>query len=340
MLGCEVKQPENDRRQRFKQEKVIVKTVTLRKEPMIVERVSNGKLISYRKQQLSLKTSGVVKNITKQNVIQQGCLILDLETEDAKIELDNARLQLDKAKLDLDDFLLGRGINTKDTSLIDKDLLKLATIKSGYAMALNTYQKTLLKYNNSKLYAPFSGKIVLENCLPGAWLGNGALIGTIYDDTKLFVNFSLLESEVGKVSIHQSIAVSPFAMPNDTIFGKITSITPCIDENGLVNIQGIIDNPGNLVDGMNTNVIIKSKEKESFVVPRSAVVLRQGLEVLFRLINGKAYWTYVNVINENSTSYAVKPNQEKRAELNDGDIVITSNNLNLAHDTEVMVDNK
>ncbi|NIJ46621.1 hypothetical protein FHR24_003116, partial [Wenyingzhuangia heitensis] len=74
------------------------------------------------------------------------------------------------------------------------------------------------------------------------------------------------------------------------------------------------------------------------VVPKSAVILRQNQEVLFKVVNGKAYWTYVLTTHENSSSYAVIPHPDKStANLEENDSIIVSGNLNLAHESEVKV---
>ena len=82
--------------------------------------------------------------------------------------------------------------------------------------------------------------------------------------------------------------------------------------------------------------VYKKKNPNQFVVPKSAVVLRQNQEVLFKYQNGKTYWTYIKSIYENSTTYGIIADPEKSsATLEVGDTVITSGNLNLAHDVEV-----
>ena len=92
---------------------------------------------------------------------------------------------------------------------------------------------------------------------------------------------------------------------------------------------------------MNVNVHIQKEIPNQFVVPKEAVVLRQNQEVLFKVVNGKAYWTYVKTINENKIHYSVIPNPEKSsATLSIGDSIIIGGNLNLAHDSELEIINK
>ena len=76
-----------------------------------------------------------------------------------------------------------------------------------------------------------------------------------------------------------------------------------------------------------------------FVVPKEAVVERDGYNVVF-VYNSethRAVWTYVDILYSNLTSFAITGCERKNTTVKEGDIVITSGNLNLADDTEVKV---
>ena len=70
---------------------------------------------------------------------------------------------------------------------------------------------------------------------------------------------------------------------------------------------------------------------EKLIVPKSAVVLRSGRQVVFTLEKGKALWNYVQTGLENMELYTIEDG------LKEGDTVITTGNLNLAHETPVNV---
>ena len=114
-------------------------------------------------------------------------------------------------------------------------------------------------------------------------------------------------------------------------------VNPSIDEKGQVKIRARIRNRGNvLMEGMNVKVVIEKEVPDMFVVPKDAVVMRDGFHVLFRLEEGRAVWTYVDVVYSNISQYAVTGNARKETKIEDGDVVITSGNLNLADGTEVI----
>ena len=82
-------------------------------------------------------------------------------------------------------------------------------------------------------------------------------------------------------------------------------------------------------------VAVRERIAGKLVVPKSAVVIRDNEEVLFRYRDGKALWTYVRTSLANSREYVVEANRDRGAELAPGDLIIVSGNLNLADGSEV-----
>ena len=68
-------------------------------------------------------------------------------------------------------------------------------------------------------------------------------------------------------------------------------------------------------------------------MPKSSVVLRSGRQVVFTLDGNKAMWDYVTTGLENLNEYTVTDG------LTSGMTVITSGNVNLAHEAPVKVVN-
>ena len=148
----------------------------------------------------------------------------------------------------------------------------------------------------------------------------------------------MLETELSSLKNGQRVLVSTFTEPEKNYAGQVTEINPTVNDKGQVMVRAQLPNPGHLIDGMNVKVHIENIIPGKFVVPKSAVLIRDNQEVLFRVDKeNKAMWTYVHVLMANSNSYVVVPNADKGAELNEGNIVIISGNLNLAHGSGVMV---
>ena len=65
------------------------------------------------------------------------------------------------------------------------------------------------------------------------------------------------------------------------------------------------------------------------VVPKSAVVLRQVRQVVFTLQGDQAIWNYVQTGLENADTYTILEG------LKEGDEIIVTGNVNLAHEAKV-----
>ena len=108
-------------------------------------------------------------------------------------------------------------------------------------------------------------------------------------------------------------------------------INPLVEESGMVRVKASVAAEKRLFEGMNVRVSVQRSLGKQLVVPKSAVVLRSGKQVVFTLVNGKAHWNYVRTGLENADSYTIVEG------LKAGDRVITTGNLNLAHEASVTV---
>jgi multidrug efflux pump subunit AcrA (membrane-fusion protein) len=152
------------------------------------------------------------------------------------------------------------------------------------------------------------------------------------------VEFRILEAELEGVKTGQKIKVTPFVEDKNQYEGTVTEINPLVDDKGLVKIKAQLRNGGStLVDGMNVRIVVEENLQRMFVVPKDAVVERDGYHVVFLYKDGHAVWTYVDILHSNINSYAITGCTRKETTINEGDVIITSGNLNLADQTVVKV---
>lgn len=312
-----------------------VDTVVLSKRVFNKQIVCNGKLRAVAKSDIVFATSGTVAAIKAFNgtVVHNGDLLASLDTKDADIEMARARGQMDKANIDLIDKLIGQGYDA-DTTNVPAAIMKSVKITSGYNNALEALQSAERKLNDCFLYAPFSGRVA--NMDSKVHQRNSDKFCTLIDDSYFDVEFSLLEAELGEVSVGQVVEVAPFIDDSRLFRGTVTEINPLIDEKGQIKIRAkVLNRDGYLMEGMNVKIIINNQIRDQYVVPKDAVVIRDGYSVLFRYIDGTAVWTYVDVVMSNIDSHVVTGNAKKQTTISDNDVVITSGNLNLADGTAV-----
>jgi membrane fusion protein (multidrug efflux system) len=319
-------------------EKNEVETIVLKNESFQKELMSNGKLIAPQKNSIQFGVSDKLEHLYVKNgdCVHKGRLLASLNPFKYQQRLAKAEIELKKAKFQLEDMLVSRGIFTSKRDSIAKDVYDMVASRSGYDAALLELKTAQYELKLTKLIAPFGGKVANIESRIYENVNAGKDFITLIDDGLFEVEFYLIESEMGDVALNSSVQIIPFAL-GKTYSGHISSINPLIEKNGTILVKAVVKNDGKLTEGMNVKVRIQKEIKGQLVVPKSAVVLRDNQEVLFKVINGRAYWTYVQTTMENSSSYAVIAHPDKSsANLTPGDIVIVSGNLNLAHDSEVI----
>ena len=108
----------------------------------------------------------------------------------------------------------------------------------------------------------------------------------------------------------------------------------------MVKVKASVDERGKLFSGMNVRVSVRRSLGNQLVIPKTAVVVRTGKQVVFTLQKGKAVWNYVLTGLENATECIVSDKSQAGVTdgLLEGDTVIVTGNLNLAHEAEVCVE--
>lgn len=312
-----------------------VDTMILCKGTFDKQLLCNGKLAAIRKSTLTVPShGGLLEEVYVRNGsrVQKGTLLAVTDQRDRQRELEKARHDLERAKVELQDKLIGMGY---DGSMADvpTEVLHRVEVTSGYYTAKYQLHSAETALEDCRLTAPFSGKVADLEARPHQ---RGDEFCTLIDDSYFDVEFSILEAEIGHVALGASVQVSPFINEELTLAGNITEINPTVDERGLIKVKARIkNNDSKLIDGMNVKVVVENSLKDVFVVPKDAVVERDGFHVVFLYEGGRAVWTYVDITHANLTHYVITGCQRKETTLSEGSILITSGNLNLADDTEV-----
>lgn len=342
LVGCNLKseeKKESAEKRRYQVEENLVDTIILRAKTFKKQLVSNGKLKALKKSELRFKISDNLEKllVTNGKRVEQGVVIATLNNFSQKQRLHRAQIQMEKAELDLEDKLISQGYKKTDKN-IPEQVKKVAMIRAGYYAAQEALSSAEYELKYTTLNAPFSGKVanikrkIFEN------VSSGDVFCTLIDDTKFEVEFSVLETELKDIKVGHNVKTIPFSDATKQFKGTITEINPVVEDNGLVKVKACINNPGDLLEGMNVKVLIENELPNMFVIPKTAVVLRQNLEVMFQCKRDTvARWTYVHTTNENSSEYTIVANTDRGASIAEGDTIIISGNLNLADDAHVKI---
>ncbi|MGM9759717.1 MAG: efflux RND transporter periplasmic adaptor subunit [Parabacteroides sp.] len=297
------------------------------------ELISNGKLSARRRADLHFETAETIANIYVKNGdrVRAGQKLASLATFRLTHQVEQAQVALEQARLELQDVMIGQGYALADSAKVPAETMRLIRVRSGYDQALSAYQLAEYELERATLTAPFDG--VVANLTAKAYntASTTDLFCTLIDPQSLEAVFSVMENELPLVKPGERVEIRPFAAEVESS-GQITEINPVVDENGMVQLKAQVSAKAGLFEGMNVRVSVKRSLGKQLVVPKSAVVLRSGKQVVFTLDDHKAMWNYVRTGLENADSYTIEEGLEA------GMQVITSGNINLAHESPVEYD--
>lgn len=318
-------------KQIFREEVVEVKVAEISSGAFDAEIISNGKAYAINKAEIKFPFSEKVTSVLVRNgdYVRKGQLLASLNATDLEGKLSRNKENMAKALVELDDRLIDYGYRLQDSAKVPEPIMRMARIKSGYNSARYDYADATSSVGKARIVAPFSGKIADVEASAFNTSDSYKKLCTLIDDTWMKVEFNVLETEYKALSKGAAIEVIPFG-EEVTMKGVVAEINPLIDENGMIKIVGKVQNEaGHLLDGMSVRVIVKNAIPGKLYIPKTAVVQRQDREIVFTYENGHARWNYVETGLQNSRYVTINSGLDK------GKQVIVSNNLNLAHDSEV-----
>lgn len=317
-----------------------VTVMTLARGDFHHELVSNGKVVAKEYADLYFRTSEVVAKVYVKNgtYVRKGQKLAELDLFRLNNTLAQRKNALSQATIELHDVLIGQGYTPENLTAIPADVLELAKVKSGYEQAKAQYEVAQHDVEQATLTAPYDGVVAnlygKAHNMPRSGEPFCRVIGT----ATMEVDFTMLESELPLIKVGDEVEVTPYASTVDARDGHICEINPMVDGNGMVRVKATVEGGGGLFDGMNVRVSVKRIVPNQLVVPKTAIVLRSGKQVLFTVEDSLALWNYVQTGLENLTQYTLVENEENK--LQEGMTVITTGNVNLAHETEVeIIDN-
>lgn len=314
----------------------------LKKRDFDHQLVSNGKVNARSKADLRFETAEVIAHIYVKNgdCVRKGQKLAELDKFRLEQKFSQAEDALLRAELELKDVLIGQGYPADDFSKVPADIIKLAKVKSGYEQSRSQYELAKREAQHATLVAPFEGMVANLFSKPYNLANTSEIFCTILDTRGMEAEFTVLENELAFLKVGDKVMVTPYAKGN-VLQGSVSEINPLVDANGMVKVKASVNGEGRLFTGMNVRVSVKRNLGKQLVIPKTAVVLRSGKQVVFTLKEEKALWNYVHTGLENATEYIVSDKSQKGIGegLLEGDTVIVTGNLNLAHESKLRIKN-
>lgn len=161
------------------------------------------------------------------------------------------------------------------------------------------------------------GELITENSLTKA-----SPIVAIIDTSKVKITVPIVESDIKKIRLGQSVYVTTDAYPTVRFYGKIEKIMPLTDfVTRTTKVQILVDNPSRyLKPGLFTRVVIETGSRPILALPLDALMRLQGSGncYCFRIDNNIVEKTYIDIGETYNGMVEIKNG------LKAGDIVVVS----------------
>jgi len=216
-------------------------------------------------------------------LVTKGDLLVELESKEII-----AGLALAEASLSESRSLYDRNQSLSASQAISASNLDqlLAEVKVNEAQV----EAARARLANSRILAPFSGRIGLRRVSPGSFVNNTTVITTLDDVSTIKLDFSVPETFITVVEDGMTIIAKSVVYPGRVFEGKVASIDTRLDPvSRAVQVRAIIPNDdGAIKPGMFMTIDLQRSRGDVLVAPEQAIVPEGSVQYVFVVNDGVA----------------------------------------------------
>lgn len=216
--------------------------------------------------------------------------------EDAREELERAQELFDEGLIPRSELEDARRLADAVELMDGSRRGEVQAVKVGLPQAEQRLERARLALERTTVAAPFAGRIADVAVEVGQEIDTGQSCLTLVDDSRFEADVEVLEADLVWLRPGAAASVRVPALDDLVVPGTVASINPIIDaDSGTGHVTVAIDSGGSrLLPGLFavTELAVRSLPAR-LVVPEEAVLVRQGRELVFRVSEGRALWSYV-----------------------------------------------
>ena len=294
-------------------------------DEFLINKLLPGKVTPKRQSILGFEISGKLKKVIVDigDKVKAGDLLAELEDSEALANYNEA-----KAKLSMFEKVFNRSKSLNLENFVSDQELERA--ESNYLVAEAQFDKALIKFQQTKILAPYDGIIQNRFLDEGSIINASIPIVEILDSQYVEAKVSLPKSLINSLDIGK---VYKFLIDNEEYEAKLTRIAP-MSEKGSNNQLGLFEFNDFFNPGATARLILTTSESKrgAWVPLNSLAQSEQGLWNLYTISEGNlAQKDYVELIHiENNMAYV-------SGTIKDGDLVIVGGASRIAEGQSIKI---
>jgi membrane fusion protein (multidrug efflux system) len=223
--------------------------------------------------------------------VAAGDVLVRLDDAIVRSQLNDARasLNLSKANYNRAAQLFKQRVGSAQAR--DQALASMRSDEARVAVAQAQLDKSVIR-------APFKGIVGLKKISPGDYVGAGTDIVNLEQIDTLKVDFAVPELALPALAVGQTVNITVDALPGRNFAGKVYAIDPLVDAKGRsIAIRAHIDNADHVLrPGLFTRIsVVTARIEGALVVPEEAIVPVGQDSFVYRVVDGKAQMTKVEI---------------------------------------------
>ncbi|AZR74083.1 hypothetical protein BBF96_12160 [Anoxybacter fermentans] len=241
---------------------------TVKKGSLIKTITSNGFIEPVQKKDLCFFTSGRIKeiNMIKGQRVEKGQLLAVLDNLSEKLALIRAKNKYEEAKIN------------STSKVVEEKLLE-------YKIAERNYQNTFL-------YAPFSGLITEVEVEIDDQVNASKPVAQIIDDSSFIVELNIDEVDLDLIELGQRVLITLDAFPEMKLTGKVTEIgLTALNQGGVVVVPikvRISEVNKRIKPGLSVSAeIIVGQAKDQLIIPITSVIQKKDGAYVLKKVGDK-----------------------------------------------------
>ena len=228
-----------------------------------------GTLTAFQGIDITPQVGGIVTEVNFESGedVPKGKLLvkLDTETEEADMRSIAAELANTETELARREGLAAKGVVART---------ELDTLKTKKRVLEATLDRRRAEVAQKFIYAPWDGRVGLRDIALGSYLAPGQKIVWLQKIDPIYVDFTVPETDYGRIALGQKVTASFNAYPGESFTGTIATTDARVsDTSRMITVRAEIANPDRkLVPGMYANVLVDAGDTmEVVTVPQTAV---------------------------------------------------------------------
>lgn len=307
---------------------VAVRIDTVRTENISTDFIANGNFEPSQRLEFSAESAGRVRKVMvdEGSTVRIGQVLAVIEGDKLSVDVQSANAAYQTAVADMQRYQNAFKTGGVTKQQVDQAQLALSNAKARLDQAR-------ISFGDATIKSSINGIVNKRMVEPGSVVASGTPLFELVNVSTLKLRVTVSENQIASLKLGAPVQVKASVFPDKEFSGKISFIAPVADETLNFPVEIEIANNGNQIRaGMYGTAVFgatDAQQKPLRVIPRNAFVgsvasnqvftVKDSTAKMTKIVSGRVFGDKVEVLDG----------------LNDGDIVVTSGQINLTDGTKI-----